>query len=45
MCRLFTAYYSNILIQFAISYSYQIFLNVTFKADFIDVSCGRKNKV
>jgi len=34
-----------IVIQFAISYSYQIFLNVIFRADFIDRSCGRKNKL
>lgn len=46
MCRLFIAYYSNnILIQFTVSFFYQVFLKVIFKADFIDISCERKNEV
>lgn len=45
MCRLLDAYYSNILIQFSASYSYQIFLNVILKVDFLDMSCGRKIKM
>lgn len=45
MCRLLAVYYSNVLIQFSTSYSYQIFLNVILKADFLDMSCGRKIKM
>lgn len=43
MCRLLDACYSNILIQFSASYSYQIFLNVILKADFSRYELWKEN--